>query len=46
MNGSFDLGGMTLTYGAGDNQGLDDVFLTVIQADGTFRAVQRLGGSS
>jgi ABC-type branched-subunit amino acid transport system substrate-binding protein len=46
MSGSFDLGGMTLTYGAGDNQGLDDVFLTVIQADGTFRAVQRLGGSS
>ena len=44
--GSFDLGGVTLTYGAGDNQGLDAVFLTVIQPDGTFKAVERLGGSS
>ena len=29
--GSFDLGGVTLTYGAGDNQGMDDVFMTEIQ---------------
>ncbi|MGF1629580.1 MAG: ABC transporter substrate-binding protein [Kiloniellaceae bacterium] len=44
--GSFDLGGITLTYGEGDNQGMDQVFLTIIQADGTFKAVQRLGSSS
>lgn len=44
--GSFDLGGVTLTYGAGDNQGLEDVFLTVIQPDGSFKAVERLVGSS
>ncbi|MEO3429677.1 ABC transporter substrate-binding protein [Pelagibius sp. CAU 1746] len=44
--GTFDLGGVTLTYGAGDNQGMDEVFLSVIQADGSFKAVQRLGGSS
>ena len=42
--GTFDLGGVTLTYGAGDNQGMDNVFLTVIQPDGSFKAVERLGG--
>ena len=40
--GSFDLGGLTLTYGSADNQGLDQVFLTVIQPDGSLRAVTRL----
>ena len=44
--GSFDLGGVTLNYGQGDNQGLDQVFLTIIQPDGSFKAVQRLGSSS
>ena len=46
QTGTFDLGGVTLTYGQGDNQGMDNVFLSIIQADGTFKAVQRLGGSS
>ncbi|WP_119420418.1 ABC transporter substrate-binding protein [Desertibaculum subflavum] len=41
-NGSFDLGGVKLTYGANDNQGSDDVFLTIIQKDGTFKAVKQL----
>ncbi len=41
--GSFDLGGVTLTYGPDDNQGMDQVFLTVIQPDGSFKAVERLG---
>lgn len=40
--GKFDLDGVTLTYGPEDNQGLDQVFLTVIQADGSFKAVERL----
>jgi ABC-type branched-subunit amino acid transport system substrate-binding protein len=44
--GTFDLGGVTLTYGQGDSQGMDDVFLTIIQGDGSFKAVERLGGSS
>ncbi|MGF1609648.1 MAG: ABC transporter substrate-binding protein [Kiloniellales bacterium] len=44
--GTFDLGGVTLTYGPGDNQGSDNVFLTVIQPDGSFKAVERLGGTS
>lgn len=39
---SFDLDGVTLTYGADDNQGMDQVFLTVIQSDGRFKAVDRL----
>ncbi len=43
--GTFDLGGMQLTYGPGDNQGMDQVFLTQIQADGTFESVDRLTGS-
>lgn len=40
--GVFDLDGITLSYGPGDNQGMDKVFLTVIQADGSFKAVDRL----
>ena len=42
--GNFDLGGVTLRYGPGDNQGMDDIFLTVIQADGRFKAVDKLEG--
>lgn len=41
-SGPFDLGGITLTYGPNKNQGMDRVFLTVIQADGSIRAVDRL----
>jgi len=40
--GTFDLGGITLTYGPDDNQGMDQVFLTVIQADGSFKPVDGL----
>lgn len=38
--GSVDFGGMTMTFGPGDNQGSDDVFLTRIEADGSFTAMQ------
>jgi branched-chain amino acid transport system substrate-binding protein len=41
--GTFDLGGIKLHYGPKDNQGMDQVFLTVIQPDGSFKAVDRLG---
>ncbi len=44
--GSFDLGGVTLSYGPGDNQGMDEVFLSIIQPDGSFKSVERLGGTS
>jgi branched-chain amino acid transport system substrate-binding protein len=40
--GSFDLGGITLTYGTDNNRGSSHVFLTVIQADGRFKAVDKL----
>jgi branched-chain amino acid transport system substrate-binding protein len=40
--GAFDLGGVTLTYGTDDNQGMDDVYLTSIQADGSFKALENL----
>lgn len=39
--GTVDLGGMVLNFGPGDNQGSDDVFLTRIEADGSFTAVAR-----
>lgn len=40
-----DLGGVTMTFGPGDNQGLDDVFLTTITADGEFQQVVAAGES-
>ncbi|WP_420403165.1 ABC transporter substrate-binding protein [Nisaea sp.] len=40
--GTFDLGGAKLEYGPGDNQGMGDVFLSVIQADGSFKSVEKL----
>ena len=40
--GDFDLDGLALTFGPNDNRGLDQVFLTVIQSDGRFKAVDRL----
>lgn len=38
----FDLGGVTLTYGPTKNQGSDQVYFTVLQADGSFKPVARL----
>jgi ABC-type branched-subunit amino acid transport system substrate-binding protein len=38
----FDLGGITLSYGAASNQGSDHVFFTILQADGSFKPVVRL----
>ncbi|MBS8228317.1 ABC transporter substrate-binding protein [Vannielia litorea] len=43
--GSFDMGGLGFAYGAGDNQGLDTVFLTRIAAGGGFETVVDGGGS-
>lgn len=41
--GSVDVGGMTMTFGPGDNQGLDRVFLTRINAAGGFDPVPQPG---
>lgn len=38
----FDLGGFTLSYGPTRNQGSDQVFFTILQADGSFKPVARL----
>jgi len=38
----FNLGGVTLSYGPAKNQGSDQVFFTILQADGTFKPVTRL----
>jgi branched-chain amino acid transport system substrate-binding protein len=40
--GTFDLGGFSLAYSPSSNRGSDQVFLTVIQADGSFKAVDHL----
>ncbi len=40
--GTFDLGGFKLAYSPSSNRGSDQVFLTVIQPDGSFKAVDRL----
>ncbi|MEM7718081.1 MAG: ABC transporter substrate-binding protein [Pseudomonadota bacterium] len=37
--GAIDFGGFSLSYGPGDNQGSDGVFLTRINADGSFEPV-------
>lgn len=42
---SVDLGGVNMTFGPGDNQGMDSVFLTRITASGAFEPVV-MGGSS
>lgn len=40
--GTIDLGGFKLSYSPTSNRGSDQVFLTVIQPDGTFKAVDKL----
>jgi ABC-type branched-subunit amino acid transport system substrate-binding protein len=40
--GAFDIGGLKMSFGPDDNEGLDKVFMTVIQPDGSFKAVDRL----
>jgi branched-chain amino acid transport system substrate-binding protein len=39
---SFDLDGAKLSYGPQNNRGMDEVFLTVIQPDGSFKPVSTL----
>ena len=40
--GNFDIGGLQMTFGPEDNEGLDKVFMTVIQPDGSFQSVDKL----
>lgn len=41
-NGSYDFGGFKMSFGPNDNRGSDDVYLTVIGADGKFKSVSSL----
>ncbi|MFK7893038.1 MAG: ABC transporter substrate-binding protein [Granulosicoccus sp.] len=41
----FDFGGVNLAYGPGDNQGMDRVYLSVLQEDGTYRYVDSLSNA-
>lgn len=41
-----DFGGVSMTFGPGDNQGMDDVFLTTITKDGSFQQVAAAAGES
>ncbi len=45
-NGTYDLGGVKLTFGPNDSQGMDEVFLTVIGKGGQFKAVKSLSPAS
>jgi ABC-type branched-subunit amino acid transport system substrate-binding protein len=40
--GKFDLGGIKLSYGRDKNQGMDKVFFTVIQTDGSLKPIDRM----
>lgn len=37
----FDIGGLKMSFGPNDNEGLDKVFMTVIEPDGSFKAIER-----
>jgi ABC-type branched-subunit amino acid transport system substrate-binding protein len=39
---SFDLGGVKLSYGPDKNQGMDQVFFTILKADGSFSPIKQL----
>lgn len=41
-SGSYDFGGFRMSFGPNDNRGSDDVYLTVIGADGKFKSVSAL----
>ena len=40
--GKFDIGGLPMNFSATRNEGLDQVFMTVIQPDGSFKSVEKL----
>ena len=41
---SIDIGGVSLTFGEGDNQGMDKIYLTVIGPDGAYQSIRNLSG--
>ncbi len=43
FSNSFDFGGVKLSFGPANNQGSAEVFLTILQAGGTFKSASSLG---
>ena len=41
-SGSMDIGGVSLQFGPGDNQGSDEVYLTVINSEGEYEVVDSI----
>jgi ABC-type branched-subunit amino acid transport system substrate-binding protein len=40
--GKFDIGGLPMTFSAEKNEGLDKVFMTIIEADGKFKPIEKM----
>ena len=40
--GKFDIGGLPMTFSAEKNEGLDKVWMTIIQADGSFKPIEKM----
>ena len=40
--GKFDIGGLPMTFSAEKNEGLDKVFMTIIEADGSFKPIEKM----
>src|SRR4051794_33966133 len=40
--GKFDIGGLTMTFSAEKNEGLDKVWMTIIEADGSFKPIEKM----
>jgi ABC-type branched-subunit amino acid transport system substrate-binding protein len=40
--GKFDIGGLMMTFGPDDNEGLDKVWMTIIEADGSFKPIEKM----
>ena len=40
--GKFDIGGLSMTFSADKNEGLDKVWMTIIEADGSFKPIEKM----
>ncbi len=41
-DGKFDIGGLPMTFTAEKNEGLDKVWMTIIEADGKFKPIEKM----
>ena len=40
--GKFDIGGLPMTFSAEKNEGLDKVWMTIVQGDGSFKPIEKM----